>query len=149
MVSVTHNQAPCTTCSGLIQLDVGMENAVLDLLHWAHPHLDKESGIVRIFFVYFSSAFNTILPLRRMRVDPCLVSWVLDRPQSVRLKDIISDTGVSNTRAPQWIVLPWTLACSVVSRKLDCLPTFAEKPTSRGHQHTEKPVQWQAAPSQE
>ena len=92
-----------------------MEDAVLYLLHRAHLHLNKGGGTVRILFLDFSSAFNTIQPLllqdklARMQVDPHLVTWVTDyltgRPQYVRLKDITSDTVVSNTGAPQGTVL--------------------------------------------
>ncbi|KAI3353939.1 hypothetical protein L3Q82_005137 [Scortum barcoo] len=42
---------------------VGVEDAILYLLHRAHSHLDKGSGTVRILFLDFSSAFfNTIQP---------------------------------------------------------------------------------------
>lgn len=47
-------------------------------------YLDRESGAVRILFKDFSTAFNTIQPLRlkdkltTMQVDPSLVSWITD-----------------------------------------------------------------------
>lgn len=45
----------------------------------------------------------------RMRVDPCVVSWIFDyltdRPQYKRLRDITSDTVVSSTGAPQGTIL--------------------------------------------
>ncbi|TWW54295.1 hypothetical protein D4764_0109520 [Takifugu flavidus] len=82
---------------------VGVEDAIIYMLHRVHSHLDKGSGTARILFLDFSSAFNTIQPLvlqdklLQMRVDPCLVAWIssylTDRPQSVRMKDITSDTG--------------------------------------------------------
>ncbi|KAI3352189.1 hypothetical protein L3Q82_021000 [Scortum barcoo] len=60
----------------------------------------RESGTVRILFLDFSSAFNTIQPtllrdkLSRMGVDPQLMDWISDyltgRPQYVGLKDITS-----------------------------------------------------------
>ncbi|KAK0137273.1 RNA-directed DNA polymerase from mobile element jockey [Merluccius polli] len=96
------------------QEKVGVEDAILYLLHRAHSHLDKESGAVRIAFFDFSSAFNTIRPLllrdklTEMRVDPLLVTWITDylmeRPQYVRLKGCTSDTVVSSTGAPQGTV---------------------------------------------
>ncbi|KAI3371619.1 hypothetical protein L3Q82_024188, partial [Scortum barcoo] len=58
------------------QPGVVVEDAILYLLHRAHSHLDKGSGTVRILFLDFSSAFNTIQPtllrdkLSRMGVDP-------------------------------------------------------------------------------
>ncbi|KAK0135164.1 RNA-directed DNA polymerase from mobile element jockey [Merluccius polli] len=94
---------------------VGVDDAVLHLMHRAHTHLDKSRGTVRILFLDFSSAFNTIQPpllldkLARMQVDPRLVTWIssylTDRTQYVRLKDITSDTVVSSTGAPQGTVL--------------------------------------------
>ncbi|TWW75426.1 hypothetical protein D4764_13G0000880 [Takifugu flavidus] len=81
---------------------VGVEDAIIYLLHQVHSHLDKGSGTARILFLDFSSAFNTIQPLvlqdklLQMRVDPFLVAWIssylTDRPQFVRMKDITSDT---------------------------------------------------------
>ncbi|KAI3353667.1 hypothetical protein L3Q82_004912 [Scortum barcoo] len=64
------------------QPGVGVEDAILYLLHRAHSHLDKGSGTVRILFLDFSSAFNTIQPtllqdkLGRMGVDPQLMDWI-------------------------------------------------------------------------
>ncbi|KAI4883525.1 hypothetical protein NFI96_005239 [Prochilodus magdalenae] len=94
---------------------VGVEDAMLYLLHRAHSHLDKGGSAVRVMFFDFSSAFNTIQPLRlkdklaRMQVDPHLVSWITDyltgRPQYVRLRDCTSETVVSSTGAPQGTVL--------------------------------------------
>lgn len=71
-------------------------------------------GTVRILFLDFSSAFNTIWPLLlqgklvRMQVDPHQVSWITsyltDRPQYVKMKDTV-DIVVSSTGAPQGTVL--------------------------------------------
>ncbi|KAI4885627.1 hypothetical protein NFI96_005524 [Prochilodus magdalenae] len=81
---------------------VGVEDAMLYLFHLAHSHLDKGGSAVRVMFFDFSSAFNTIQPLRlkdklaSMQVYPHLVSWITDyltgRPQYVRLKDCTSET---------------------------------------------------------
>ncbi|KAK0143583.1 putative RNA-directed DNA polymerase from transposon X-element [Merluccius polli] len=97
------------------QEKVGMEDAITYLLHRTHSHLDKGKGAVRIMFFDFSSALNTIQPIRlrdkllQMRVDAHLVSWITDyltgRPQFVRLKDCLSETVVSSTGAPQGTVL--------------------------------------------
>ena len=91
-----------------------MEDAILYLLHRAHSHLDKGAGTVRILFLDFSSAFNTIQPLilqnklSAMQVDPHLITWstkyLTDRPP-VRLKDTTSDILISSTGAPQGTVL--------------------------------------------
>ncbi|KAI3367975.1 hypothetical protein L3Q82_026795 [Scortum barcoo] len=41
----------------------GVEDAIIFLLHRSLSHLDRGSGAVRITFLDFSSAFNTIQPL--------------------------------------------------------------------------------------
>ncbi|KAI4875863.1 hypothetical protein NFI96_034109, partial [Prochilodus magdalenae] len=94
---------------------VGVEDAILYLLHRAHSHLDKWGGAVRVMFFDFSSAFNTIQPLllrdklMKMEVDMHLVTWITDyltgRPQHVRIRDCSSDTVNSSTGAPQGTVL--------------------------------------------
>ncbi|KAI3358884.1 hypothetical protein L3Q82_015272 [Scortum barcoo] len=98
------------------QPGVGVEDAILYLLHRAHSHLDKGSGTVRILFLDFSSAFNTIQPsLLRGQTEqdgsgpPAdgldLRTYLTGRPQYAGLKDITSDTVVSSTGAPQGTVL--------------------------------------------
>ena len=85
------------------QSRLGVEDAIIFLLHRACTHQDKPGRTVRIMFFYFSSAFNTIQPallgskLMAMQVNPPLVSWITDylmgRPQYVRLQDCVSDTS--------------------------------------------------------
>ena len=64
------------------QPDVGVEDAILYMLLRVHSNLDKGSCTVRILFLDFSSAFNTIQPpilqekLNRMGVDSYLVATV-------------------------------------------------------------------------
>jgi len=63
------------------QEQVGVEDAIVYLLHRAHSHLDKGRGAVRIMFFDFSSAFNTIRlsdKLVQMGVNAHLVSWITD-----------------------------------------------------------------------
>ncbi|KAK3562926.1 hypothetical protein QTP86_011451 [Hemibagrus guttatus] len=86
---------------------VGVDDAILYLLHQTLSHLDKGKGAVRIMFFDFSSTFNTIQPLllrnklTDMQVDSHLVTWITDyltrRPQYVRMRD--------STGAPQGTVL--------------------------------------------
>ncbi|TWW74205.1 putative RNA-directed DNA polymerase from transposon BS [Takifugu flavidus] len=70
---------------------VGVEDAIIYLLHRVHSHLTRGDKLLQ------------------MRVDPCLVAWIssylTDRPQFVRMKDITSDTVVSSIGAPQGTVL--------------------------------------------
>lgn len=94
---------------------IGVEDAVLYMLHRAHSHLDGSSGYVRLVFFDFSSAFNAIRPhilrdkLEGMGVDSYLTSWVSDylrgRPQFVRLENCVSETVLSSPGAPQGTVL--------------------------------------------
>ncbi|KAI4893514.1 hypothetical protein NFI96_020874, partial [Prochilodus magdalenae] len=94
---------------------VGVEDAILYLLHRAHSHLDKGGCAVRVMFFDFSSAFNTIQPLllrdklMKVEVDMHLVTWITDyltgRTQHVRIRDCSSDTVISSTGAPQGTVL--------------------------------------------
>lgn len=44
------------------QEKIGVDNAIIFLLHHAHSHLDNPGGSIRITFFDFSSAFNTIHP---------------------------------------------------------------------------------------
>ncbi|KAI4903415.1 hypothetical protein NFI96_026292 [Prochilodus magdalenae] len=77
---------------------VGVEDAILYLLHRIHSHLDKGGCAVRVMFFDFSSAFNTIQPLllrdklMKMEVDMHLVTWITDyltgRPQHVRIRGL-------------------------------------------------------------
>ncbi|KAI3354570.1 hypothetical protein L3Q82_019074 [Scortum barcoo] len=62
----------------------GVEDAIIFLLHRSLSHLDRGSGAVRITFLDFSSAFNTIQPLllrdklTEMGVESHLVAWITD-----------------------------------------------------------------------
>ncbi|KAK5866698.1 hypothetical protein PBY51_020867 [Eleginops maclovinus] len=93
------------------QSNIGVEDALIYMLHRANSHLEKPHSSLRILFFDFSSAFNTIQPqllaekLSLMQVDHSLVDWITDyltsRPQYVRLQGSVSDVLVSNTGAPQ------------------------------------------------
>ncbi|TWW81279.1 hypothetical protein D4764_01G0010940 [Takifugu flavidus] len=76
------------------QPSIGVDDAVIYLLHTSLTHLEKAGSTVRIMFFDFSSAFNTIQPrllgdkLEVAGVDHHLTTWILDyltqRPQFVR-----------------------------------------------------------------
>ena len=80
-------------------------------------HLDttRSNTYARILFIDFSSAFNTIQPhillnkLLSMNVNSRLIYWIYsyltERPQFVKLKNVRSDIIVTNTGAPQGCVL--------------------------------------------
>ncbi|XP_013889486.1 RNA-directed DNA polymerase from mobile element jockey, partial [Austrofundulus limnaeus] len=97
------------------QPGIGVEDAIIHLLHSSLSHLENTGSTVRIMFFDFSSAFNTIQPLilkdklEYTGLDNHLITWILDylteRPQYVRTKGCQSDKVVCSTGAPQGTVL--------------------------------------------
>uniref|UniRef100_A0A8K9V2X2 Reverse transcriptase domain-containing protein n=1 Tax=Oncorhynchus mykiss TaxID=8022 RepID=A0A8K9V2X2_ONCMY len=91
------------------------DDSIATTLHTALTHLDKRNTNVRILFIDYSSAFNTIVPfklvtkLKTLDLDPALCNWVLDfrtgRLQVVRVGNNISTPLILNTGAPQGCVL--------------------------------------------
>jgi len=91
------------------------DDATATLTHLICEHLDKPGTYVRLLFVDFSSAFNTMLPsvliskLLDLGVQPSLCAWISDylhnRTQRVRVGDTLSATAVTNIGAPQGCVL--------------------------------------------
>jgi hypothetical protein len=91
------------------------DDATLTLLHHAYTHLEKPGSFVRILFIDFSSAFNTIQPclvaqkLIRYNVTPRLILWIVDflvnRTQSVRFQKALSSFRPTSIGAPQGTVL--------------------------------------------
>ncbi|KAM9802298.1 uncharacterized protein ACBT44_014632 [Syngnathus typhle] len=86
------------------------EDAICTALHLALTHLERRDSYVRLLFVDFSSAFNTIVPQRliskldKLGLDTYLCNWLLDflcqRPQVVRVGDKISASITLSTGAP-------------------------------------------------
>uniref|UniRef100_A0A673FHD0 Reverse transcriptase domain-containing protein n=1 Tax=Sinocyclocheilus rhinocerous TaxID=307959 RepID=A0A673FHD0_9TELE len=84
-------------------------------LHYVLQHLDRQGTYVRILFVDFSSAFNTIIPnlllpkLTQLSVPTSVCQWInsflTDRQQLVRLGKYTSSTRTIRTGAPQGCVL--------------------------------------------
>ncbi|KAK3506912.1 hypothetical protein QTP70_031181 [Hemibagrus guttatus] len=91
------------------------DNAITTTLHLALTHLDNKDSHVRMFFIDFNSAFNTIIPqhltekLNLLGLNTSLCNWILDfltgRPQSVRIWNSISSTTTKSIGAPQGCVL--------------------------------------------
>ena len=81
----------------------------------ALSHLDKRNTYVRMLFIDYSSAFNTILPstlitkLRTLGLNTYLCKWILDfltgHPQVVRVGSNTSAMLILNTGAPQGCML--------------------------------------------
>ena len=78
-------------------------------------YLDKPSSYVRLTFVDFSSAFNTIKPylllneLSTMNVNTNVIKWIdafmLQRPQYVTVNGTTSTVLHTSTGAPQGCVI--------------------------------------------
>uniref|UniRef100_A0A3B1IU70 Reverse transcriptase domain-containing protein n=1 Tax=Astyanax mexicanus TaxID=7994 RepID=A0A3B1IU70_ASTMX len=91
------------------------DDAITTTLHLSLTHLEKKDTYVRMLFIDFSSAFNTIIPqnltrkLSSLGLNTPLCNWILDfltgRPQSVRFGGSTSSTITLNTGAPQGSVL--------------------------------------------
>ncbi|KAI3363903.1 hypothetical protein L3Q82_001500 [Scortum barcoo] len=91
------------------------EDAISLTLHTALSHLDQRDTYVRMLFIDYSSAFNTIVPsklvtkLRDLGLNSALCDWILNfltgRPQAVRMGSTTSSTLTLNTGAPQGCVL--------------------------------------------
>ncbi len=84
-------------------------------LYCVLQHLDRPGAYVRILFVDYSSAFNTIIPnlllpkLTPLSVPTSICKWITsflrDRQQQVRLGKYTSSTRTISTGAPQGCVL--------------------------------------------
>lgn len=107
------------------------EDAITADLHPALTHLDSDNSYVRMLFLDFSSAFNTIIPqqlinkLRNLGLKTSLCNWVLEilteRQQKVQVGRNISRTITLNTGAPQGCVLSLLLFTLLTH---DCVPHY-------------------------
>ncbi|KAL0188435.1 hypothetical protein M9458_015534, partial [Cirrhinus mrigala] len=94
---------------------IGVDDAIIYLLHRALSHLEAPGNTVRVMFFDFSSAFNTIQSsllrgkLEVAGVDQHLAAWTIDyltdRPQFIRLRDCVLNEVVCSTGVPQGTVL--------------------------------------------
>ena len=85
---------------------IGVEDAIIYLLHRSLSHLEQVGNTVRVMFFDFSSAFNTIQPawlrgkLEGAGVDEqltaCTIDYLTNRPQYLRLHDCVSEVVVSS-----------------------------------------------------
>ncbi|KAI2647800.1 hypothetical protein H4Q32_031264 [Labeo rohita] len=90
------------------------DDEISTTLHLALSHLEQKDSYVRLLFINFSSAFNTIPQqlihkLNLLGLNTSLCNWILDfltrRPQSVRFGRNTSSTTTLSTGAPQGCVL--------------------------------------------
>ncbi len=92
-----------------------VDDAVNMGLHYVLQHLDKPGTYMRILFVDFRSAFNTIIPnlllpkLTQLSVPTSICQWnnsfLTDWQELVRLGKFKSSTRTIRTEAPQGYVL--------------------------------------------
>ncbi|KAK3525532.1 hypothetical protein QTP86_033961 [Hemibagrus guttatus] len=97
------------------QANRSVDDAVNMGLHFILQHLDKSGIYVRLLFVDFSSAFNTIIPtllqtkLTQLSVPSSICQWITsfltDRHQLVKLGKFMSNSRTTSTGAPQGCVL--------------------------------------------
>ncbi len=91
------------------------DDAIAFTLHTALSHLENKNTYVRMLFVDYSSAFNTIVPAtlvakpQTLGLNRSLCSWILDfltgRSQVVRMGNNTSSPLILNTGASQGCVL--------------------------------------------
>ncbi|KAI4905235.1 hypothetical protein NFI96_008737, partial [Prochilodus magdalenae] len=91
------------------------DDAVSLAIHTTLNHLDSTNSYVRMLFIIFSSAFNTIIPSRLIHklstlgITNTLCSWIMDfltcKPQCVRMGEHTSPSLTLSTGCPQGIVL--------------------------------------------
>ncbi len=91
------------------------DDAIAFTLHTALSHLENKNTYVRMLFVDYSSAFNTIVSatlvakLQTLGLNRSLCSWILDfltgRSHVVRMGNNTSSPLTLNTGAPQGCVL--------------------------------------------
>ncbi len=91
------------------------EDAIAIVLHNALSHLEHQESYVRMLFIDYSSAFNTIIPdilfskLTDLGFPLLTCTWIrnflTDRPQTVKLGPHLSSTRTLSTGSPQGCVL--------------------------------------------
>ena len=89
------------------------DDAITITLHTVLSDLDTQNTYVRMVFIDYSSAFNTLVPskliikLEALGLNPALCNWVLDfltgLPQVVMVGN--NTSLILNTEAPQGCVL--------------------------------------------
>ncbi len=92
------------------------DDAISQVLHSSLTHIDSKNGnYVRLLFIDYSSAFNTIVPtklavkLSDLGLNTSLCDWIQDfltgRPQVVKMGQFTSNSITLNVGAPQGYVL--------------------------------------------
>ncbi len=126
------NQPPQHTRSAPVCIPLKPLYGWCNFLHLALTHLENKDSYVRILFIDFSSAFNTIIPqqlinkLNLLGFNNSLCNWILDfltgRPKSVRVGCNTSSAITLSTGAPQGCVLSLLLFTLLTH---DCTAKFS------------------------
>ncbi len=95
--------------------NLSTNDAISSTLHLALTHLENKDSYIRMLFIDFSSAFNTIIAQQLINklnlpgINNSLCNWILDfltrRHQSVRVGHNTLSTTTLSTGAPQGCVL--------------------------------------------
>ena len=97
-----------------------IEDALSITIHEILQHLESANTYARILFIDFSSAFNTIIPQQlynklchELHFPTSICNWILDfllnRPQVVKIGNVVSSTIILSTGTPQGCVISPTL----------------------------------------
>ncbi len=101
---------------GPVRPNRSTDDAISQVLHSSLTHIDSKTGnYVRLLFIDYSSAFNTIVPtklavkLSDLGLNTSLCDWIQDfltaRPQVVKVGQFTSNSITLNIGAPQGCVL--------------------------------------------
>ena len=92
-----------------------VEDAISIALHSVYQHLDKRHSCIRMLFIDYSSAFNTLIPsllipkLQGLGLCDSICEWIfsflISRPQRVKIGNVLSDTLILSTGSPQGCIL--------------------------------------------
>ena len=87
------------------------DDAISTVFHSVFTQIENNDICIRMLFVDFSSAFNTVSPMKlcTLGLSTTLCNWILDfltnRPQTVQIGGHTSSTQVLDTGDPQGCVL--------------------------------------------
>ncbi len=107
---------PCYFGPSSVRPNRSTDDAISQVLHSSLTNIDSKNGnYVRLLFIDYSSAFNTIVPIKLavklsdLCLNSSLCDWIQDfltgRPQVVKMGQFTSNSITLNVGAPQGCVL--------------------------------------------